>query len=176
MTSRKGGYIIIDLTSTTLVDDLSKALGFGKPVLVYNANNEANFYTLTYADNVYTLTGAKDGFTINSMGTITPVISDGKKYIHKILFSSDEYQFSVDVLSSKSTALTLDEIKTSAYLQSGLANIIGETESYPSIINILNNGLFYGFNYLDSNVAKYASDTIAYDNFNTISDVKIIEI
>ncbi len=179
MTSRKGGYIIIDLTSTTLVDDLSKALGFGKPVLVYNANNEANFYTLTYASGTYTLIGVKDGFTIDSTGTITPVVPSGNKvYKHTLNIDSTNYQIVLDVLSSKSTTLTLDDLKTSAYLLCGVINIKGNTENYPSMFNIFDlegYQLLYGFNYLDNDVAKYTSDMLAFTDI-TITGDTITEI
>lgn len=114
MTSRKGGYIIIDLTSTTLVDDLSKALGFGKPVLVYNANNEANFYTLSYDDdnNLYILNGAKDSFSVDDDGDITPIVpvASAKVYKHNINISNNDNQIIVALYSTKSTALTFAEI------------------------------------------------------------------
>lgn len=112
MTSRKGGYIIIDLTSTTLVDDLSKALGFGKPVLVYNANNEANFYTLSYDDDndLYILNGAKDSFSVDDDGDITPIVDSLDIYEHLITLSVDEeIEFKISLTSTKAT-LTINDV------------------------------------------------------------------
>lgn len=110
MTSRKGGYIIIDLTSTTLVDDLFKALSFGKPVLVYNANNEANFYTLSYDDDndLYILNGAKDSFSVDDDGDITPISYDKHLYQHIIKFNS--YNPTLSIFKDNNTILTINDV------------------------------------------------------------------
>lgn len=75
--NKKGGYIIIDLQSATIVNDLAKALDSNKPVLVYN-DGVANFYTLSFADDVYTLTGAKDSYSVDADGVVT----DTTKHIY----------------------------------------------------------------------------------------------
>lgn len=115
---KKGGYIIIDLQSASIVNDLRKALDSNKPVLVYDANNDANFYTLAYdSDNsVYTLTGAENSIQVASDGTIT---TDSKHlYAHFIDFEElidDESRagyihLSAPIISNKSTSLTLKEV------------------------------------------------------------------
>lgn len=87
---KKGGYIIIDLQSASIVNDLRKALDSNKPVLVYDANNDANFYTLTYASGTYTLTGAKDSYSVASDGTITITGTQLHKYvIYLLLVNAD---------------------------------------------------------------------------------------
>lgn len=164
MTSRKGGYIIIDLTSTTLVDDLEVALSFGKPVLVYNANNEANYYTLSYDDDndVYTLIGAKDGFTINSEGTITPVVSGGKVYLHDILLTKSDNSIVLKVYSTKSTALTFNELLT---LIGGLGittNQSGVVSAYAVVENVIYDDIT-------------SAEPITFDSTSTITDT-IVEI
>lgn len=85
MSNKKGGYIIIDLSSETLTDDLSKALIIGKPVLVYDANNKANFYTIEYESGVYNLIGANDSITIDSDGDVS--INDKHLYAYIIDFT-----------------------------------------------------------------------------------------
>lgn len=83
MSNKKGGYIIIDLSSDTLKDDLSKALNIGKPVLVYD-DNKANFYTITYESGVYNLIGANDSITIDSDSNVS--INDKHLYAYIIDF------------------------------------------------------------------------------------------
>lgn len=90
MSNKKGGYIIIDLSSDTLKDDLSKALNIGKPILVYDANNKANFYTISYESGVYNLIGANDSITIDSDSNVS--INDKHLYAYVIDFTD----FTVD--------------------------------------------------------------------------------
>lgn len=109
MTSRKGGYIIIDLTSTTLVDDLAIALKSNKPVLVYNADDEANYFTLSYDSDseTYTLTGAKNSYTVDDDGDVTPVVPVSYKiYTHNIEFYKGDVYCFITLLTSNNTAFT----------------------------------------------------------------------
>lgn len=73
MNNKKGGYIIVDLLSANLLVELTKAYASGKPILVYDADGKANFYTLSYDDvsETFILTGAKNSFAIASDGTVT---------------------------------------------------------------------------------------------------------
>lgn len=100
---KKGGYIIIDLQSATIVNDLAKALDSNKPVLVYDGD-VANFYTLSYDDvsEVYTLTGAKDIISVDGAGAIT---TDSKIHLYAVsisgTFNSDVINFNMLIYSDK---------------------------------------------------------------------------
>lgn len=134
MTSRKGGYIIIDLTSTTLVDDLAIALKSNKPVLVYNADDEANYFTLSYdsVSKIYTLTGAKDSYSVASDGTITPIVPTETKY-YRTTFTDNgtlpegyvyKHKAEFEIISTESfddedNPLTFSKLQT-AYRRCGL--------------------------------------------------------
>lgn len=180
MTSRKGGYIIIDLTSTTLVDDLAIALESNKPVLVYNADDEANYFTLSYdsVSETYTLTGAKNTYTVDDDGVITPVVPESNKlYRHYISYqpkTSDIQMFLIEVLSKKSTALTFAEVLTSAYSVCGTGVV--DAELYPANINIYDGAITVDFIYLNSGTATKATDSFdSADDFEVINDT-IVEI
>lgn len=85
MTNKKGGYVIIDLASSSIVTDLQKALLTNKPVLVYN-NGDASFYTLTTDGTNFTLSGANDSIGVASDGTITT----NSKHLYKYEFKGDD--------------------------------------------------------------------------------------
>lgn len=151
---KKGGYIIIDLQSASLVNDLEKALDSNKPVLVYDANNDANFYTLSYDNDLYILNGAKDSFSVDDDGDITPI--ENKKYQHTLyLADTDNHIFGyINIISDSSTQL--DDYKTNAILtannnQIGLTYDVGATPSHPTEFTIgmiytrYSNGSYYPY-------------------------------
>lgn len=173
MTSRKGGYIIIDLTSTTLVDDLKVALSFGKPVLVYNANNEANFYTLSYDDDndLYILNGAKDSFSVDDDGDITPIVpvAPSKIYKHDInLIDGNGNLTAFTLYASKSTALTYNEILTnigSGWITAGC--LITDPSSIEiGYVSVATNNIIFMYT---------IEDSITYTSESTLTDT-IVEI
>jgi hypothetical protein len=158
--NEKGGYIIIDLQSALIVNDLRKALDSNKPVLVYDANNDANFYTLSYDGDseVYTLTGANGGYTIDEDGVVTPVAPSGASfYTHNVTIQKDSDSVVVNVVSSKSTALTFSELTTLL----GVANIgVLGTGSKPVGLGINAMGIL-----------AFDDTPIMFDNTSTITDV-----
>ena len=167
--NKKGGYIIIDLQSATIVNDLAKALDSNKPVLVYDADDVANFYTLSYdSDNeLFILTGAKDSYSVASDGTITPIVpSSNKIYKHNInIEDSDNNQALFVIYSSKSTSLTFNEL---------LILADGEIS-----VGMISNNIVYGFinKVTDTLVLTYGTnaDENSFDSTSTITD-NIIEI
>lgn len=87
MKRQNGGYLIIDLSSTTLVGDLAKAYANDKPVLVYGEDGKATWCVIKENEGAYTLINPDVTYSITSEGVITsvPTVSTAKKlYIHFI--------------------------------------------------------------------------------------------
>lgn len=70
MKRQNGGYLIIDLSSATLLADLVKAYANGKPVLVYE-NDKATWCVIKENEGVYTLINPVTTYAISSEGVVT---------------------------------------------------------------------------------------------------------
>jgi len=166
--NKKGGYIIIDLQSATIVNDLAKALDSNKPVLVYDAYDVANFYTLSYdSDNeVFTLTGAKDIISVDGDGAVT---TDSKHlYANNIEIHADDslsnsiYIF-LTIIANK--ILTSDDIKN--YIKDNT------DETYPLVVNGYNSdtqSIYSAIRY--SSNEEYE----VYDTTDTIIEIIITQV
>lgn len=181
---KKGGYIIIDLTSTTLVDDLSKALGFGKPVLVYNANNEANFYTLSYDDDndLYILNGAKDSFSVDDDGDITPISTENKLYHHRMAIAfnhtfgetSRRINVSAMLLSRESEKYTTTNMPTNTSIDMSLV-VIGPIATttlvcYSASLTFGTTNIIFNLIFNDGTDTYYVNDSVAYTDLVSFGD------
>ena len=79
------GFDTIDLTSSSLVQDLESIYATNeKPVLVYDENDKANWFTLTKVDTDYYLTGANVKYKITSAGVITSETVGASLYEHNL--------------------------------------------------------------------------------------------
>ena len=130
MYRQKGGYIIIDLGSTTLVAELTKALGLGKPILIYDADGKANFYELFYDDTLgseqFILKGVETTyFVAEDDGTITdaPTIVETKLYEHRVKGGTANCAYYFTLVSKSSTALTYADIQ--AIIDKGDISVTG---------------------------------------------------
>ena len=114
MIRKNGGYLIIDLTSTDLVEELEKAYTDDKPTLVYDTNGKANWFTLTKVDTDYYLTGANAKYKITSAGVITSESVIPSLYEHRLKLTTtgtNAITLFCSILSDISDAIT----KTNLY-------------------------------------------------------------
>lgn len=143
MKNLNGGYSMIDLTSSTLVEDLAIAYALGKPVLAYDSNGKGNFYTLKANEGAYTLVGADSTYNVTSQGVVTS--KENGLYRHYVSISclkgDTQVELGVIVLSTSNTPITDYKV--------AVTNIIA-----------LNSGLILGGEY------EYNIDTVFMDNNN----------
>ena len=169
--NKKGGYIIIDLESTTLVDDLGKAYGFNKPILLYASSNFVGFTTLSYdEDNEAYILKTTDGVvSVASDGTITPISNGGKVYKHDInLVDNSGNLLAFTLYSSKSTELTYNEILTNigSGWQPSTCLIADPSSIEIGYVSIVTNNIIFMYT---------INDSITYTSESTLTDT-IVEI
>lgn len=111
MKKRNGGYLMVDLTSTNLVERLNIAYTSGKPVLVYDENGKADFYTLTLEDETFVLSNANYVYKIDSEGTISKDANTPTLYCLHGYYTSNSRQIMGTITKQVNS---IDELK--AYL------------------------------------------------------------
>lgn len=120
MKNLNGGYSMIDLTSSTLVNDLANAYALGKPVLAYDSNGKGNFYVLKSNSGAYTLVGADTTYNITSQGVVTSEATLTDFYKHTI--GIDNTQVKVYFTITNNTPEYTNKHELVTYLRTRLLN------------------------------------------------------